>query len=100
MDIDSFIYLGYAIIQLPDLLVSFYRRFATNSNELEVNPKSFGTKEFKRISKTSNTTEKYGMILGSPNIVPYPAKTDPEIQNKRIEKLEYEMALLLKNLKK
>ena len=65
-----------------------------------MNLKSFGKKELKMISKASNTTDKDGMMIRNSNIVPYPAKTDPEIQNKRIEKLEYEMALLLRNLNK
>ena len=37
------------------------------------------------------------IVESSPSMVTCITKTDQEIQNKRIEKLEYEMSLILKN---
>ena len=41
--------------------------------------------------------ENQRIVESSPTMVTFITKTDPEIQNKRIEKLEYEMSLILRN---
>ena len=109
--------LGYAIIQLPELLAGFYRQLTNYSNKNTKKQIAIGTKAFKKMNKKSyiqtqltrssnhesksaqhlyyghkeETVEnKYDMLkLMTKNL---------EIQNKRFEKLEYEMSLLLKNL--
>ena len=40
------------------------------------------------------------IVESSPGMVTFITKTDQEIQNKRIEKLEYEMSLILKDANK
>ena len=113
-------YLGYAIIQLPELLVIFYRKLTKNSNENEIKQNLVSPKDHKMTSKIhdlemqstrprSNSQrptelmwyrDNQTIVESSPSMVTFITKTDQEIQNKRIEKLEYEMSLILKNANK
>ena len=109
--------LGYAIIQLPELLAGFYRQLTNYSNKNTKKQIAIGTKAFETMNKksyiqtqltmSSNHESKsaqhlcYGhkeeAVENKYDILKFMTK-NLEIQNKRFEKLEYEMSFLLKNV--
>ena len=111
-------YVGYAIIQLPEILVGFYRKLAGHSNTNiskrgVVSPKGHkmtnksSNIQF-QLTKSLNTDTKSTQFLcyenmhenieSRSNMVSIITKTVLEIQNERFEKLEYKMALLLNSV--
>ena len=117
LSISIILCLGYAIIQLPELLVGFYRELTNYSNKNTKKQIATGTKAFEMINKksyiqtqltmSSNHESKFAQHLCYGNkeetvetkydIFKLMTK-NLEIQNKRFEKLEYQMSLLLKNV--
>ena len=117
LSISEILCLGYAIIQLPELLVGFYKQLTNYSNKNTKKQIAIGTKAFETMNKksyiqtqltmSSNHESKsaqhlcYGhkeeAVENKYDILKFMTK-NLEIQNKRFEKLEYQMSLLLKNI--
>ena len=115
--ISEILCLGYAIIQLPELLAGFYRQLTSYSNKNIKKQSVIGTKDYKKMNKKTNIQtqltkssshesksaqllyygDKEETVENSYNILKFIAE-NLEIQNKRYEKLEYEMSLHLKNV--
>ena len=115
--ISEILCLGYAIIQLPELLVGIYRQLTNYSNKNKKKQSVIGTNDYKKMNKKSNIQTQLAKWSSheskSPQLLYYGDKEETvqngynilkfiaenlEIQNKRIEKLEYEMSLHLKNV--
>ena len=117
LSISEILCLGYAIIQLPELLVGFYKQLTNYSNKNIKKQSVIRLKDYKKISRKSNIQtqltkssnheskstqllyygDKEETVENGYNILKFIAE-NLEVQNERFEKLEYKMSLHLKNV--